>query len=308
MKTIEDRLKGCLLGTAIGDAVGAPVEFMQRGTFEPVTEYRSGGKFRLNAGEWTDDTAMTLCLAQSLIDSHGFDPKDQLNKYLQWVNTGYMSYRGKMVGLGKTVMRSLIRYRRLGQPYTDIKHEKFSGNGSLMRLAPICIYYANDLDKAVHYAALSSRTTHGSLIAVDSCRYFVYLMLKIAQGTDRQRLFSESFVSETYQYFSDEPLHSELDAIIRYEYITKGEDEISSSGYAIHSLEAALWSFYHTNTFEEAILKAVNLGQDADTVGAITGQLAGVFYGLSGVPEEWVEGLCRHEEISAMAESLLFSL
>ena len=185
MTTIKlNRLKGCMLGLAIGDAMGAPVEFMKRGTFEPVTGYRSGGKFRLNAGEWTDDTAMALCLAQSLIDCKGFDPIDQLNKYLEWLDSGYMSCTGKMVGLGKTCWRSLVRYRRTGQPYTDIKHEKFSGNGSLMRLAPICIYYATDLDKAVHYAALSSKTTHGSPIAIDACRYFAYIVVHLLNGAD----------------------------------------------------------------------------------------------------------------------------
>ena len=304
MITKENRLKGCMLGLAIGDAMGAPVEFMKRGTFEPVTGYRSGGKFRLNAGEWTDDTAMALCLAQSIIDSNGFDPIDQLDKYLEWIDSGYMSCTGKMVGLGKTCWRSLIRYRRTGQAYTDIKHEKFSGNGSLMRLAPICIYYADDLDKAVHYAALSSKITHGSPIAVDCCRYFAYVILKIMNGAKKDTLFSDSFVSDVYKYFSNEPLHRELNSIIGCEYISKREDEIQSSGYAIHSLEASLWSFYHTNTFEEAILKSVNLGDDADTVGAITGQLVGAFYGVDGIPDELIEGLSKSGEIGMMAEKL----
>ncbi len=303
MRTKENRLKGCMLGLAIGDAMGAPVEFMKRGTFEPVTGYRGGGKFCLNAGEWTDDTAMALCLAQSLIDCKGFDPIDQLNKYLQWIDTGYMSCTGKMVGLGKTCWRSLVRYRRTGQAYTDIKHEKFSGNGSLMRLAPVCIYCADDLDKAVHYAALSSKTTHGSPIAVDCCRYFAYLILKIMYGSEKDTLFSDSFVSDTYRYFADEPLHRELNSIIQYEYISKSEDEIQSSGYAIHSLEAALWSFYHTNTFEDAILKSVNLGDDADTVGAITGQLVGAFYGISGISDAWVNGLSQLDLIKAVFEA-----
>ena len=142
----EDRQKGSLLGLAIGDAMGAPVEFMKRGTFEPVTEYRSGGKFRLKAGEWTDDTAMALCLAKSLLESKGFDPIDQMDKYTAWMYEGYMSCTGKSIGLGKTCQRSLIRYSRTKQAYTDIKHEKFSGNGSLMRLAPVCIYYAYSID------------------------------------------------------------------------------------------------------------------------------------------------------------------
>jgi len=298
-----NRLKGCMLGLAIGDAMGAPVEFMKRGTFEPVTGYRSGGKFRLNAGEWTDDTAMALCLAQSLIDSNGFNPIDQLDKYLKWIDTGYMSCTGKMVGLGKTCWRSLVRYRRTGQPYTDVKSEKFSGNGSLMRLAPICIYYANNMDLAVHYAALSSKTTHGSPIAVDCCRYFAYVILKLVHGFEKDALFSDSFVSDVYQYFADEPLHEALNSIIQCEYISKGVDEIQSSGYVIHSLEAVLWSFYHTNTLEEAILKSVNLGDDADTVGAITGQLVGAYYGVDGIPYEWINGLSHLDRIEAVFEA-----
>ena len=301
----ENRIKGCMLGLAIGDAMGAPVEFMKRGTFSPVTEYRNGGKFRLNAGEWTDDTAMTLCLAQSLIDSNGFEPTDQLDKYLEWIDSGYMSCTGKMVGLGKTCMRSLIRYRRTGQPYTYLKHEKFSGNGSLMRLAPVCIYYVDDLDQAVHCAALSSKTTHGSPIAVDCCRYFAYVILKIVHEIEKDTIFSDSFISDTYKYFSDEPLHGELNSIIQCEYISKSEDEIQSSGYAIHSLESALWSFYHTNTFEDAILKSVNLGNDADTVGAITGQLAGAFYGIDNISDELISGLSKSEEISVIVERLI---
>ena len=304
MITKESRLKGCMLGLAIGDAMGAPVEFMKRGTFEPITGYRSGGKFRLNAGEWTDDTAMALCLAQSLIDSNGFDPIDQLDKYLEWIDSGYMSCTGKMVGLGKTCWRSLVRYRRTGQAYTDIKHEKFSGNGSLMRLSPICIYYVDDLDQAVHHAALSSKTTHGSPIAVDCCRYFAYVILNFVNGIDKDTLFSDRFISDTYKYFSDEPLHRELNSIIRCEYISKGEDEIQSTGYAIHSLEAALWSFYHTSTLEDAILKSVNLGDDADTVGVITGQLAGAYYGMDGILEEWINGLSHLDLIETVSKGL----
>lgn len=303
----ENRIKGTLLGLAIGDAMGAPVEFKKRGSFVPVTEYRSGGKFRLNAGEWTDDTAMALCLAQSLIDSNGFDPTDQLNKYLRWVDTGYMSCTGKMVGLGKTVMRSLIRYRRTGQPYTDIKHEKFSGNGSLMRLAPICIYYSDNLDQAVQYSAMSSKTTHGSPIAIDACRYFAYIVVHLLNGEGKDMIFSDKFISGLCRYFEEEPLHRDLDSIINGDFMTKKEEEIRSSGYAVYCLEAALWSFYHTDTFEDAILKSVNLGDDADTVGAITGQLAGSFYGSDGIPDEWLTGLNRLDLIEAVVEGILGS-
>jgi len=304
----EDRQKGSLLGLAIGDAMGAPVEFMKRGTFEPVTVYRSGGKFRLKAGEWTDDTAMALCLAKSLLESEGFDPLDQMNKYTTWMYEGYMSCTGKPIGLGKTCQRSLIRYGGSKQAYTNIKHEKFSGNGSLMRLAPICIYYADNINEAVHYAALSSKTTHGSPIAVDSCRYMSYVIFHLFSAKDKQDIFSQKFKDNTYLYFSEDPLHETLEPIINGDFMKKSESEISSSGYAIHSLEAALWSFYHTDTFEAAILKAVNLGDDADTVGAITGQLSGAYYGLYGlygIPMKLLTALGLGCSIKTIADQLV---
>ena len=206
----KNRQEGSLLGLAIGDAMGAPVEFKQRGTFEPVTTYRSGGKFRLKAGEWTDDTAMALCLAKSLLESKGFDPIDQLDKYVAWMYEGYMSCTGKSIGLGKTCQRSLIRYGRTKHSCTDLKHEKFSGNGSLMRLAPICIYYADNIDEAVQYAALSSKTTHASPIAVDCCRYMAYVILHLFVAEDKNEIFSQKFREKVHVYLSDDPLHETL--------------------------------------------------------------------------------------------------
>ena len=305
MLTKSDREVGTLLGLAIGDAMGAPVEFCRRGKFAPVTEYRAGGKFRLQAGEWTDDTSMALCLAQSLIHQDGFDPIDQLENYLKWLDIGYMSCTGKAFGIGKVVIMSLGRYMKTGDPYTDIKQERFSGNGSLMRLAPVSIYYSNDLDKAVSYAALSSATTHGSPISIDCCRYLAYLQVHLFNGVDKETLFSEEFTQELYLYFEETPLHVELNSIINGIYKSKSIDEISSSGYAVFSLEAALWSFYHTNSFESAILKAVNLGDDADTIGAITGQLAGAYYGTKGIPNNWISDLSMADNIISIANSLI---
>lgn len=296
----EKRKKGCLFGLAIGDAMGAPVEFMRRGSFVEVKNYCRGGKFRLEACEWTDDTAMALCLAQSLIDSQGFDPHDQMEKYLKWMDCGYMSCRGKAIGMGKIVMRSLIRYRRNRQAYTDIKHEKFSGNGSLMRLAPVCAFYADDLDSGVRYASLSSATTHGSAIARDACRYFSYLIIKLFQGAKKEEIFTYQFKKDLERYFEGDPLHKSLDVVIRGCYKNKSEKGIVSSGYVVNSLKAALWSFYHTDTFEKAILTAVNLGDDADTVGAITGQLAGACYGMDGIPKQWIDRLGNLELVDGV--------
>lgn len=282
MQYLKDRLNGSLLGLAIGDALGAPVEFMKRGSFPDVVGYQAGGKFRLQSGEWTDDTAMALCLAQSLIRVGGFDPVDQLERYIQWLTNGYMSCTGKAVGVGKTVLRALMNYHRTNNARSLLVHEKFSGNGSLMRLAPIPIYYHSSLDAAVYYAALSSKTTHGSVIAIDACRYLAFVLVHLFCGIDKDGLFSEKFIDEVKRYFHDDPLHPEVENIASGMFIAKTADDIQSSGYAIHSLEAAMWSFYHTDTFEAAILKAVNLGDDADMVGAIAGQIAGAHYGKKG--------------------------
>jgi len=303
----ENRQHGCLLGLAIGDALGAPVEFKKRGSFEPVTAYRSGGKFHLRAGEWTDDTSMALCLAQSLLDVGGFDPVDQMDKYIAWMIEGYMSCTGRSIGLGKVCQRSLIRYLRTKQPYTDIDNEKFSGNGSLMRLAPVCIYYADNLDEAIHYAALSSKTTHGSPIAVDCCRYMAYIVVHLFYAKEKQEIFSQEFRDNTIRYFAKDPLHHTLMPLLYGDFMRKSENNIASSGYAIHSLESALWSFYHTDTFEESLLKAVNLGDDADTVGAITGQIAGAYYGTNTIPTQLITSLSSYEMIITIVNNLFES-
>jgi ADP-ribosylglycohydrolase len=174
-----------------------------------------------------------------------------------------------------------------------------------MRLAPVCMYYANDIEKAVNYAALSSKTTHGSPIAVDACRYFSYMLVSLFNGMEKEMLFSDAFEIKVRAFFKNEPLHPALDPIVAGEYQNKKEEEISNSGYVIDSLESALWSFYHTSTFKDAVLKAVNLGDDADTVGAITGQLAGACYGIHAIPEEWILELARKDDLLDMANRLL---
>lgn len=316
-----DRQKGAFVGLAVGDAMGAPVEFMPRGSFDPVEGYRAGGRFRLRAGEWTDDTAMALALAESLVGEgeekaenqdtphlptgRGFDPIDQLERYLRWWEQGENTCRDKSIGIGMTTQRTLIRFRRTRQPFTDIRHERFSGNGSLMRLAPVVIYFADDIERAVIHAGLSSMTTHASPIAVDACRYFAYQLVCLFDGMDRETFFSDEQMERTRAFFDDAPLHPALDPILSGEYHTLHCDQIRSSGYVIDTLKAALWSVYHTESFDSAILHAVNLGDDADTVGAVTGQLAGALYGYSAIPTPWIEGVCKNEMIIETADRLI---
>lgn len=155
-----EHFEGCLLGLACGDAVGTAVEFVPRGRFAPVTEMTGGGKFRLRKGE-CDDTSMALCLAESLIERRGFDPLDQMQRYWRWANEGHNSCRSHAFGIGKTIAAALARFHKTGEPYSGATDSSASGNGSLMRLAPIPMFYAHRPADAVEYSALSSKTTRG---------------------------------------------------------------------------------------------------------------------------------------------------
>jgi ADP-ribosyl-[dinitrogen reductase] hydrolase len=177
-----ERAEGCLLGLACGDAVGAAVEFRPRGRFAPLTDMIGGGKFRLRRGEWTDDTAMALCLADSLLAKGGFDALDQMQRYLRWANEGYNSCRPYAFGIGKTVALALGRFARTGDPYSGSADPRSSGNGSLMRLAPIPLFFAASYGQALDHAEQSSRTTHASVECLASCRYLAHAILRALDG------------------------------------------------------------------------------------------------------------------------------
>lgn len=156
------KIQGSLLGLAIGDAVGTTVEFKKRGSFSPVTDMVGGGVFGLKKGQWTDDTSMALCLADSLIAQQGFDAKDQMERYLRWYEKGENSATGKCFDIGMATKQALKDFKKTGEPYAGSTDKYSSGNGSLMRLAPISCYYHDNINHAVEYAILSSKTTHGS--------------------------------------------------------------------------------------------------------------------------------------------------
>lgn len=292
----SDRFRGCLLGLAVGDAVGMVVQFHPRGTFEPVTDMIGGGVFKHPPGAWTDDTSMALCLATSLIESKGFDARDQMDRYCRWVRDGYLSSTGYCFDLGGTVNAAVHRYLETGDPYAGSTDPMSAGNGCIMRLAPIPMFYFPDIEAVERYAAESSRTTHGTEECVDACRLFGRIICRALEGRAKDEILLADADS-----FRGAP---KIAAIARGEYLSKGEDQIRGTGYVVESLEAALWCFNRTGTFREAILTAVNLGDDADTTAAVCGQVAGAFYGESGTPAGWLEKLVMMEEIGGMGERL----
>ena len=292
----RDRHRGCLLGLAVGDAIGTTVEFLSRGTFAPVTDMTGGGPFQLKAGEWTDDTSMALCLGASLLHSGGFDARDQINRYCNWRHHGYMSSNGKCFDIGDTVSRALLNYERTREPLSGSDNPRAAGNGSIMRLAPVPMFYSGDKKEAVERSGDSSRTTHGAAECIDACKYFGLVLWRTLYGNDKDAVLADCEAAVV----SCESIR----AIARGMYKSKSVEEVRGSGYVVESLEAALWSFWSSESFEEAVLKAVNLGDDADTTGAVCGQVAGAFYGEKGIPSRWLEQLAMVDDIRKMADEL----
>ncbi len=298
-----DKCKGALLGLAVGDALGTTVEFRTPGTFTPMTDLVGGGVFGLQAGKWTDDTSMALCLADSLIEKQTFDAFDQLDKYSKWFNEGYNSSTGDCFDIGNTTKQALFLYEKTGQPYCGDTTRDSAGNGSIMRLSPVSIFYLNKPEELYYRAALSSKTTHAAPQCLDACRYMAGIIAGAIKGVNKETLLGDSF-SLIQDYWEKEPLDKTIQEISSGSFKRKHPPQIYASGYVVKTLEAALWAFYHTSDFETGALKAVNLGDDADTVGAVYGQIAGAFYGISDIPKKWLDKLYRRFDMEICVESL----
>ena len=291
-----DRARGALLGLATGDAVGTVVEFSRRGSFPEVTDMVGGGPFRLNPGEFTDDTSMALCLGASLV-ARGFDPQDQMLRYQDWAQNGYMSSNGRCFDIGGTVSQALRQFQRHGNPLSGSTDPHSAGNGCIMRLAPVPIRYLDDMKLAVRYCGEQSRITHGAEECVAASRLFGEMLVRALNGADKEAVLAAP------EHAGELP--PKLVTIAAGSYRAKSRAQVKGSGYVVESLEASLWCFQQTGNYRDAVLMATNLGDDADTTAAITGQIAGAFYGEAGIPQEWLKRLAMGEMIGRMAEELL---
>jgi ADP-ribosylglycohydrolase len=262
-----------------------------------------GGPFRLKPGQWTDDTSMALCLAESLIEKRGFDPIDQMERYVRWYRQGHLSSTGECFDIGNTVRKALLDFGRTQEPYCGPTDERSAGNGSMMRLAPVPLFYAREPQRAVEMAGDSSRTTHGASTCVDACRYFGGILVGLVNGASKEEVLSERYCPVA-GYWEANPLVKEIDEIAAGSFKHREPPVIKGSGYVVKSLEAALWAFHRTKSFQEGCLLAANLGDDADTTGAVYGQIAGAFYGESGIPASWKEKLALRETIESFADKL----
>ena len=298
-----DQYKGALLGLAVGDALGTTLEFTLPGRFSPINNMIGGGPFQLKPGQWTDDTSMALCLAESIIHCDGFDPKDQMERYLKWYKNGYLSSTGKCFDIGQTVLRALVIYQQTGNVFWDSTNPRLAGNGSIMRLAPVPLFYTHDFLKAIEMSGESSRTTHPLQVTIDACKYLGGLICGAVNGVSKEKLLSEIY-SPVTGYWDKHKMVPEIYEVASGSFKIKNPPEIIGSGYVVKSLEAALWAFYNSNNFEEGVLLAVNLGNDADTTGAVYGQLAGAYYGSDAIPERFKKKIVKKDIILSFSEKL----
>jgi len=297
------RYRGALLGLATGDALGTTLEFRPPGSFTPITGMNGGGPFHLEPGQWTDDTSMALCLAESLITRHEFNPLDQMERYIRWYRQGYLSSNGRCFDIGNTIREALHRFEETGRPFSGETHPFSAGNGSLMRLAPVPMFYGRHPMLAIVKAGESSRTTHSAIAAIDACRYLAGLIVGALNSVPKFELLSPRYTPVT-DYWQTFPLIPEIAEISEGTFKTKQPPEIVGTGYVVNTLEAALWAFYRSDNFCQGALMAANLGDDADTTTAVYGQLAGAYYGEEGIPSQWREKLTLHDKINSFAEQL----
>jgi ADP-ribosyl-[dinitrogen reductase] hydrolase len=303
-----DRQRGTLLGLMVGDALGAAVEFASPGTFPDVTGYRGGGPHGLAPGEWTDDSSMALALADS-IAGVDWDLNDQARRYLAWWRKGAYSVNGRCFDIGITTRSALSRFQHSGDASTSgDPSPRAAGNGSIMRLAPVPIRYAtllpDKLEELIQHLIESSLTTHASPQCLSACAYFGLVLCGLINGLDRHEVLAADW-QPLLQLRRIHTLHPEIEEVAAGSFRRKKPPAIVGSGYVVKSLEAALWAFHDASDFRQSVLRAVNLGHDADTTGAVCGQLAGACWGESAIPQEWRDGLARKDMIEPILERLL---
>lgn len=294
-EAIGDRAVGAMLGLALGDAVGTTLEFKPRDAYPPLTDLVGGGPFGLEPGQWTDDTAMALALADSLQASGGVNEQDLLARFSDWRRNGTYSCTGHCFDIGLTTSQALSRWERTRDPHCGSTDPRSAGNGSLMRLAPAAIRFHRDRPALRDAAALQSKTTHAAPEAVDACVLYAEMLADAIEGAER----SEVLAPRRGDWAGS------IADINAGSWRGKARSAVNASGYVAHSLEAALWCVGRSPSFDRAVLHAANLGQDADTTAAIAGQLAGALAGRKALPSHWLEKLAWRERLQMAAEALL---
>ena len=294
--------KGLLFGIAIGDALGVPVEFMSRKHLQanPVVGMREYGTHHQPAGTWSDDSAMSFLLVEQLIE--GYDIEGLGKKFCQWYQYNYWTPHGEIFDIGVATRNALDKVAKGVSALESGECDDYSnGNGSLMRILPLAIYLQDKpIDQRFCITKEVSGITHSHIRSVIGCFFAVEFVIQLLKRKDKCDAYYEAqnIVRDYLHLIDIKSTEIELYNRILFDDISRiPEQDIYASGYVLHTLEASLWAFLTTDNFKEAVLKAVNLGNDADTIGAITGGMAGLFYGVEQIPKEWINQLARTKDI-----------
>ncbi|RUT35656.1 ADP-ribosylglycohydrolase family protein [Paenibacillus zeisoli] len=301
-----NKIKSGILGLCIGDALGVPVEFLGRDLLKrtPLTDMIGYGSHQQPAGTWSDDASLTLCLVESLAECGSLNLNDLAAKCVDWLRGTRWTPHGEVFDIGIATRQALERIAQESvQPERAGGEDEFSnGNGSLMRILPLAYYLnANEQEDFISAVTGVSSITHRHPISILACVFYVKYASYLIRGKNLQESYLESveYMKET---FPANPYLARYERLLSGQIAQLEETEIQSSGYVIHTLEASVWSLLTTNSYQEAVLRAVNLGEDTDTTGAVTGGLAGIYYGLEGLPQQWVQMLARADDIDSLCE------
>lgn len=305
----RSEIESALFGVAVGDALGVPVEFKTRQAISanPVKDMIGYGTYQLPAGTWSDDSSLTFCLAEALTQEFSLNTLGR--NFVKWYHEKYWTPRGIVFDIGIATSQAITRIAQGEQPELAGGFEEGdNGNGSLMRILPL-LFYVRDkpINERFDIARRVSSLTHGHVRAVIACFYYLEFARLICAGNDKFEAYRILQREVTDFLFSAAINPSEIkvfERVLSQNIDQLNEDAIHSSGYVVHTLEASIWCLLTTDSYQDAVLKAVNLGRDTDTTGAVTGGLAGLLYGLSSIPENWLSQLARRGDIENLAERL----
>ena len=295
-----------LLATATADALGVPVEFESREDLQqnPVTDMREFGTYNQPKGTWSDDTSLMLCLAESMVE--GLDLQKLAQKFIAWKNDNYWTARGWVFDIGIATRQAIERLENGTPPELAGGFDEMdNGNGSLMRILPLVMYIKDlDIDQRYEWTKKVSSLTHAHVRSVMACFYYLEFAKKIVEGKDKFQAYTE-LQSEMITHVAKREINPQeiqkFSRLLTKDISTVNEKYIQSRGYVIYTLEAAVWCILTTSNYKEAVLKAVNLGEDTDTTAAVAGGLAGLIYGIESIPKEWLEVIARKLDIVELA-------
>jgi ADP-ribosyl-[dinitrogen reductase] hydrolase len=299
-RTLRERFQGALVGLAVGDALAANTQFRKPGSFSPVGDLLGGGPFDLPRGAWSDDTAMALLLAESLLEREGFDAHDQVQRYGRWTREGYGSSTGQCVGITASTARALAQAQYKRQPFAGSHDPGQLDKEPLCRVAPVVMFFFADAAQAVSQAAEAARITAQAPIVLDCMRLLAAMLHRALAGRDKPAILKpdrDAWVTSSTR--------SEVLAVFDGSYIVRQPPEITGGGHIVQALEAALWAFHSSDSFREGALKAANLGRDSDVVTAVYGALAGAHHGVSAIPGIWRNSLMKQELVMETADRVL---